>query len=272
MIVDYSVLMSVYKKEKVEYLKAAIDSVLSQTVPPKDFVLVCDGPLNDSLEDVIAHYAKTAPGLFNVYRLPYNVGLAKALNNGILQCKSEVIARMDSDDICAPDRMEKQLRAMEKTGADIVGANVIEFVGDINHTGGVRQVPETQEEILAYVKKRTPFNHPTVMYRKRAVVEAGLYEDYRYFEDYHLWAVMLKQGVTGYNIQENLVYMRGGEAMYKRRGGLAYIGSIFRFQNSLRKLEYIGMVSFLVNGISRSLVSLFPTGLRKFLYEKVLRK
>ncbi|MCR5704134.1 MAG: glycosyltransferase [Eubacterium sp.] len=271
-MVEYSVLMSVYNKEKPEYLRAAIDSIRNQTVPTNDFVLVCDGPLNNSLEAVIDQCVKTAPGLFNVYRLPQNVGLAKALNHGILQCKNELIARMDSDDISAPDRMEKQLQAFQKTGADIVGSNVIEFVGEVSNTGGVRQVPETQEEILAFVKSRTPFNHPSVMYKKKVVMEAGLYDDYRYFEDYHLWAVMLKKGAKGYNLQENLVYMRGGDAMYKRRGGVAYIGSIFRFQNSMRKMGYIGFCGFLMNGISRSLVSLIPTGLRKFLYQKVLRK
>lgn len=269
---DYSVLMSVYYKEKPEYLRAAIDSILNQTVPTNDFVLVCDGPIGDSLEDVIDECQRTAPGLFNIYRLPYNMGLAKALNNGILQCKNDVIARMDSDDIATPDRMEKQLKCMEEKEVDIVGSNVIEFVDEITNTGGIRKVPKTQEEILSFVQRRTPFNHPTVVYKKKAVEEAGLYDDFRYFEDYHLWAVMLKRGTKGYNIQENLVYMRAGDAMYKRRGGLGYMGCIFRFQNSLRKMGYIGMGKFLFNGLSRSLVSLCPTGLRKFLYKKVLRK
>jgi glycosyltransferase involved in cell wall biosynthesis len=264
--------MSVYYKEKPEYLRASIDSILNQTVPTNDFVLVCDGPIGNSLEDVIDECQRTAPGLFNIYRLSKNMGLAKALNHGIIQCKNEVIARMDSDDIAAPNRMEMQLKVMEEQGLDLIGSNVIEFNGDVSNTGGIRQVPETQEEIMSFVKNRTPFNHPTVVYKKSAVVEAGLYEDYRYFEDYHLWATMLKNGAKGYNVQENLVFMRGGEAMYKRRGGLRYIGSIFRFQNSLRKMGYIGMGKFLFNGLSRSLVSLCPTGLRKFLYEKVLRK
>lgn len=269
---DYSVLMSVYHKEKPEYLKAAIDSILNQTIPTNDFVLVCDGPLNDGLDEVIAKYATTAPGLFNVYRLPKNVGLAKALNNGILQCKNELIARMDSDDISRADRMEKQLKVMEQQDADIVGANVIEFSGDVKNTGGVRQVPEHHEEIVSFAVKRSPFNHPTVMYKKSAVLKAGMYEDYRFFEDYNLWATMLKQGYRGYNVQENLVFMRAGEAMYKRRGGLGYMKCIFRFQKRLRKLGYISYPKFLVGAVSRSIVSIIPNSLRKALYEKVLRK
>ena len=96
---NYSVLMSVYYKEKPEYLKEAIDSILNQTVKTDDFVIVCDGPLTEGLDKVIADYVKTYSGLFTVYRLSRNMGLAKALNNGILQCKNELIARMDSDDI-----------------------------------------------------------------------------------------------------------------------------------------------------------------------------
>ena len=116
---DYSVLMSVYKKENPEYLKTAIDSMLNQSVATNDFVLVCDGPLTDSLDEVISNFEKTNPGLFNVVRLPENKGLALALNEGITHCKNEIVARMDSDDFSKPDRIEKQLKAMDETGADI---------------------------------------------------------------------------------------------------------------------------------------------------------
>ena len=269
---DYSVLMSVYYKEKPEYLKAAIDSMLNQTVPTNDFVLVCDGPLNDGLERVIAESVKTAPGLFNVYRLSQNMGLAKALNQGIIQCKNEVIARMDSDDISVADRVEKQLKAMDEQGADIVGSNIIEFIDTIDHTKGIRQVAEKHDEIVKFAKNRSPFNHPTVLYKKSSVIHAGLYEDYRYFEDYNLWAVMLSKGYKGYNIQENLLYMRAGQDMYKRRGGLLYIRCIFRFKNNLRKLGYINMARFLFSSTARSIVSIIPTGLRTFIYAKILRK
>ncbi len=268
----YSVLMSVYHKEKPEYLKAAIDSILSQSVKTDDFVLVCDGPLNKGLDNVIADYVRTAPGLFNVYRIAQNVGLAKALNNGILQCKNELIARMDSDDISVPDRMEKQIRAIRKYNADIVGANIIEFTGTIENTGSTRQVPEHNEEIVQFAKKRSPFNHPTVMYKKSAVVNAGFYDDYRYFEDYNLWVTMLSKGYRGYNIQENLLYMRAGEDMYKRRGGGNYIKCIFRFKNHLRKMGFIGMGNFLIGAFGHATVSLIPNGLRTALYSKVLRK
>lgn len=269
---NYSVLMSVYIKEKPEYFKEAVDSILDQTVKTNDFVIVCDGPLTEGLNKVIADYVTTYSGLFNVYRLEKNMGLAKALNNGILQCKNEIIARMDSDDVSAPTRMEEQLKAMREQQADIVGSNIIEFVGNISNTKNTRKVPKKHEDIVRFAKKRSPFNHPSVMYRKTAVVQAGFYEDYRYFEDYNLWVTMLYQGFKGYNIQKNLVYMRAGEDMYKRRGGISYVGCIYRFNRHLRQMGFISMPSFLSGVIIRTVVSLIPNGVRSRLYKKILRK
>ena len=151
---NYSVLMSVYVKEKPEYLKEAIDSILNQTVRTDDFVIVCDGPLNEGLNKVIAEYVTTYSGLFNVYRLERNMGLAKALNHGILQCKNEIIARMDSDDVSAPDRIEEQMNAMRKHQADIVGSNIVEFTGDISNTKNSRVVPKENGEIIQFAKKK----------------------------------------------------------------------------------------------------------------------
>lgn len=269
---NYSVLMSVYMKEKPEYFKEAVDSILNQTVKTNDFVIVCDGPLTEGLNKVIADYVTTYSGLFNVYRLEKNMGLAKALNHGILQCKNELIARMDSDDVSAPTRMEEQLKTMREQQADIVGSNIIEFVGNISNTKNTRKVPKKHEDIVRFAKKRSPFNHPSVMYRKTAVVQAGFYEDYRYFEDYNLWVTMLYQGFKGYNIQKNLVYMRAGEDMYKRRGGISYVGCIYRFNRHLRQMGFISMPSFLSGVIIRTAVSLIPNGVRSRLYKKILRK
>lgn len=264
--------MSVYFKEKPEYLKEAISSILNQTVKTDDFVIVCDGPLGNGLESVITECVDENPGLFNVYRLPENVGLAKALNNGILQCKNDIIVRMDSDDISAPDRVEKQLRVMADKGADIVGSNIVEFEGTIDNTGSVRQVAEKHEDIYQFAKKRSPFNHPSVMYKKSAVIDSGFYDDYRFFEDYNLWCTMLLKGYKGYNVQENLVYMRAGADMYKRRGGLSYIKCIYKFNKHLKQMGFISTFAFVFAVTSRSVVSIIPNGFRKMIYGKLLRK
>lgn len=105
----YSVLMSVYHKEKPEYLKQAIESIQAQAFPTDDFVLVCDGPLSEPLDSVIAKKQQEMGTTLNVIRLAKNGGLGNALNEGIKHCKDELVARMDSDDIAYPDRCEKQI-------------------------------------------------------------------------------------------------------------------------------------------------------------------
>ena len=105
----YSVLMSVWAGEKPERLKESLDSLLTQTVPPDEIVLVEDGPLTPALEDVITEALKKAPESLKTVPLPKNLGLGGALKEGLTHCSYELVARMDSDDICYPERMQKQL-------------------------------------------------------------------------------------------------------------------------------------------------------------------
>lgn len=269
---NYSVLMSVYEKEKAEFLKQSIDSILGQTICPSDFVLVCDGPLTAELYEVIERVKKEHPGLFQIIRLPENRGLGEALKEGLLRCKNEFVARMDSDDVSVKNRCELQLAAMEKEQADVVGGWVEEFETEPTEPGKIRRVPEHGEEIAQYAKRRNPFNHPTVMFRREAVIKAGNYRPCRGFEDYHLWVRMLEAGCKGYNIPAVLVHMRGGNAMYRRRGGFGYLKDMAAFENFMRKSGYIGTLEFAAAVAKRGLVSLVPPGMRRFLYSVFLRK
>ncbi len=264
--------MSVYSKENPQNLKQAIESMLGQSIRPDDFVIVCDGRLTRELDDVVLEYEKAYNGLFNVYRLPYNVGLSRALNNGILQCKNEIIARMDSDDISVSDRMEKELLAMEEKKADIVGSNIAEFDGSVENITGYRVVPETSDKIFDFAKRRTPFNHPTVTFKKSAVIRAGLYGSFTFFEDYALWVSMLKIGCIGYNVPEALVLMRSGDDMYNRRGGFGYVKCLLRFENHLRKIGFLSFFEYAISSISRAAMAVAPGSLRKAAYKNALRE
>ena len=123
-----------------------------------------------------------------------------------------------------------------------------------------------------FAKKRSPFNHPAVMYKKSSVLKSGLYEDYTYFEDYNLWATMLNDGCIGYNVKEPVLYMRAGEGMYKRRGGLKYISYIYKFKKHLKDIGFITTGQFIGDTVARSIVSIVPYKVRKFIYAKLLRK
>ena len=276
--VKYSVLMSVYKNEKADYLRMSMNSMWTQTVEPDEFVLICDGKLTDELDQVITEMEKDHPEKLRVIRHEKNRGLGMALQEGVQLCRNELIARMDSDDIAMKDRCEKELAVFaKKPELSIVGGFIEEFK-DVNENGypsetlTVRAVPETAEEIYEFAKKRNPFNHPTVMYRKSDVLRAGNYSDVRYMQDYYLWVHMLMEGEKGYNIQEPLVWMRVSGDLYKRRSGKLYRDiqiDLFRY---MKEKGYITNIQYLSSVAIRSVSSVAPNWLRRMMFNRVLRK
>ena len=270
---NYSVLMSVYYKENSEYLKQAIESIQAQTFPTDDFVLVCDGPLNQELDSVIKKKQQEMKNILNVVRLKKNAGLGNALNKGIQQCKNELVARMDSDDISYPDRCEKQLMVFNTYPEISVCSGIVEeFATNPKVVESRRVPPETQEEIREFAKVRNPFNHPCVMYKKPDVEAVGSYKDFYLLEDYYLWVRMIMAGYQGYNLQEPLLHMRAGTDMYMRRGGVKYAKTqekLFRF---MKNNGFISKGQYIKNCVIRGESSLAPNWLRKFVFEKVLRK
>ena len=270
---NYSVLMSVYYKENSEYLKQAIESIQAQTFPTDDFVLVCDGPLNQELDSVIKKKQQEMKNILNVVRLKKNAGLGNALNKGIQQCKNELVARMDSDDISYPDRCEKQLMVFNTYPEISVCSGIVEeFATNPKVVESRRVPPETQEEIREFAKVRNPFNHPCVMYKKPDVEAVGSYKDFYLLEDYYLWVRMIMAGYQGYNLQEPLLHMRAGTDMYMRRGGLKYAKTqekLFRF---MKNNGFISKGQYIKNCVIRGESSLAPNWLREFVFEKVLRK
>ena len=270
---NYSVLMSVYYKENPEQLSESLESILNQTVKTNDFVLVCDGPLNEELDGVIDEYQSKFGGILNVVRLPENGGLGKALNEGMKHCKDELIGRMDSDDISYPDRFERQLRVFREYPEIAICSGIVEeFENSISDVTCKRVVPEKHEDILAFSKKRNPFNHPCVMYKKSKVEEAGGYMDFPLLEDYYLWVRMLKNGAIGYNIQEPILWMRAGNGMYERRAGWKYVISQKRFFDELYKAGYISLKERNSSVITRAAVSLIPNIVRKKAFKVMVRK
>ncbi len=269
----YSVLMSVYAKEKPEYLKYAIESIQEQTFPTNDFVLVCDGPLTAELDVIIAEKQDELADLLNVIRLDENRGLGTALNEGIKYCKNELVARMDSDDIAYPNRCEKQIAVFNThPEVSICSGIVEEFTADPNIVDTKRVPPETNAEIVEFAKKRNPFNHPCVMYKKSAVEAVGSYQDFYLLEDYYLWLRMLMAGYQGYNIQEPLLHMRAGSDMYLRRAGWKYAKTQAKLFKFMKQQGFIGNGQYIKSCVIRSGSSLAPNWLRKFMFERVLRK
>ena len=200
------------------------------------------------------------------------MGLGAALNEGLKHCSFELIARMDTDDICLPNRFEKQVNVFRDNPAlDVVGAWIDEFESEISNIKSTRKLPEMHSAICLYGKSRNPINHPVVMFKKSAVMAAGNYQPFHLFEDYYLWVRMLVNGSKFYNIQESLLYFRLSPNMFKRRGGYKYALSEVKFEKAIYHLGYISFVKMVYNILNRSVVRIMPNKLREWVYKKVVR-
>lgn len=267
----FSVLMSLYAKERPEFLRESLNSVFSQTLKVDEVILVEDGPLTPELDAVVEKYQAVHPTL-RVIKLPVNGGLGRALNEGLKHCSNELVARMDTDDICFPDRFEKQVKFMTiHQKVDIISAWIEEFEGNVSNVKSIKKLPETHEELSSYIKSRSPLNHPAVMFRKSAVERAGGYKHFPLFEDYYLWARMFVNGARFANIQEPLLHFRTSPEMFRRRGGWRYARDCTKFQFELHRLGLISSFSALKSSIIRGGVYLMPNKVRAWIYTKLLR-
>ena len=266
----YSVLMSLYKKENPEYLQLALNSIVKQTIKPDEIVLVEDGPLTDELYAVLNDYDAYLKRVKN----PTNLGLGLSLNKGLKICRNELVARMDTDDISLLNRCEKQLLFFaEHPDTSILGGQIEEFISDPKNVVGKRVVPETDEELKLDMRKRCPFNHMTVMFKKSDVINAGNYQDWFLNEDYYLWIRLALKEFKFANLPDTLVHVRIGEDMYKRRGGNEYYKSEIRIQKFMLENKLINIGTYAINCVKRLVVEkILPNKIRGWVFQKFARE
>ena len=270
---EFSVLMSLYVKEKPEYLRQCMESILRQTVLPSEIVIVKDGPLTEELDMVLNEYVSRDPNLYTIVPLETNRGLGLALAEGILHCSHEIVARMDTDDICREDRFELQLAEFEKNSElDICGSHICEFEDSPEQIVAKRTVPITDAKIKKYQKKRDGFNHVTVMYKKSKVISAGNYQSCMLMEDTYLWVRMILDGCVCMNIDDSLVYARIGKDMYERRGGYAYYKKYKAGRKKVQETGYIGLWDYYSTLLVQFVVALLPNKVRGIVFTKILHK
>jgi glycosyltransferase involved in cell wall biosynthesis len=271
--IPVSVLLSVYKKEKPEYFTETLESTLAQTAQPDEILLVEDGPLTEELYERIQHYRDTLGDQLTVISLKENQGLGTALAIGVENCRNQLIARMDTDDIMVENRLEIQYAAfLENDDLAIVGSNIIEFDGTVDNVLAKKTMPLTNVEIRQFSKKRNPFNHMTVMYKKDAVLAVGNYQPLQGFEDYYLWVRLLKAGYQGCNLPDFLVYARTGAEMYNRRGGLNYLMPGLKARKIIYQEGLGGFTDFFSVSLVHTAICIMPTKLRGKFYKRMLRK
>lgn len=269
----FSVLMSVYKKENPSFLDEALKSVENQTVVPQQIVIVEDGKLTAGLNEVLEAHKNFFEGDFTLIKSIENRGLGLSLRLGTRFVKNDWIARMDSDDIASPKRFELQLnKIVNDANIVLVGGQIDEFEGDINNITGVRSVPTSGDEIREFLKWRNPFNHPTVMIKKKVLENVGGYEGKGKLEDYFLWAKIISSGYEVSNLPEILVHMRTDAGMYSRRGDFKNLKYIFNLRNYLRKLGIISITQMIAGDVIMVSNVIIPSTLREKIYKRFLHK
>lgn len=269
---DFSLLLPVYSGDKSRYLERAFrSSVNDQTVAPSEVVIVQDGPISAELSTAVAQLIAGSPVPARLLLLEKNRGLARALDAGLAECRFDVIARMDADDVSLPTRFEKQLAAIS-SGLDLVGTAMFEFAEDDGAVLGKRIPPEGQATIARYARFHDPFNHPTVMYRRSAVLAAGGYIDVGLMEDYWLFARMINSGARVNNLPEALLMYRVGDGAYARRGGLEQLQAELRLQKEFRRLGFTTWVQTVRNVIVRGGYRLVPVGIRRIAYRRFIAR
>lgn len=269
----FSVLITTYYKDNAEHLKQALESLINQTFPPNEIVLVKDGLLTLELESAISEFRESRENVLKIVELKENLGHSQALNTGLLQASFELVARMDADDIAKPKRFQKQLEFFEKNPEYVlVGGQVEEFRNKPGDTGLFRNLPLHHEELIVYAKKRCPFNHPTVMYKKSAIIAAGLYEDFKSTtEDYYLWAKVIHAGYKIANLSDVLLNYRIGKDFMGRRTGLAYARGEFRLLTKMKAIGFISSWRYLKSVMNRIPLRLMPSFISRFIYSTFLR-
>jgi hypothetical protein len=175
---------------------------------------------------------------------------------------------MDADDVAMPHRFEVELPLI--ADADIVGAGLYEFVEDTDEIVGRRVPPIDPARIQRYARMHDPFNHPTVVYRREAVLAAGGYGDLPLMEDYALFARMLQRGARAVNVAEPLVFYRVSAKAFKRRGGTGLLRSELRLQREFRRRGFTSGPEYVRNVVVRGGYRLIPWWLRRAVYRPLI--
>ena len=268
---EFSVLMTVYDKEKPYNLRKSLLTSYQQTIKPTEIILVCDGELTQELYDEIERIKSEIP-ILKVYQLDTNVGSGPASRFGVEKCNTELIARMDSDDYSVETRFEKQIKAFEENpNLVMVGTNILEKNTEFT---ALKTVPKKTEEIREYSKFRNPFNNPSSMMKKEYILKVGNYRKFRYLEDYDLTVRLIHDNPTKdfLNIQEPLVVMQTDDSSYLRRGGLLYVKTEFFLQVDFYKRGYLTKFELCRNIFVRNIVRVMPNSVRKLIYKKKMRE
>ncbi|NRP09210.1 MULTISPECIES: glycosyltransferase [unclassified Marinobacterium] len=263
-----SVVMSVYKNDKLEWLRESVDSILNQTYENFDLFIAVDGPVSDTLMEYVE--GLSIKENVNVFYFEECCGLAARLNflikKVLLDPDVRFIARMDADDISMPDRLQKQLNYILQNELDVIGSSVVEFCLET----GVRHSKKSviyDDDLKKNIVVRCPFNHPTVLFR-REVFDSGIKydESLKNTQDYKLWVDMAFQGMLFGNVAEPLLQFRISKDFHKRRGFKKAKNDFYLRFYAMRKLRLYSFRNLLA-AFSILVLRISPEAVTKFAYK-----
>ena len=307
MDLKFSVIMSIYKSDVPDLLRVALDSLLQQTLLPNEIVIVGDGPVPAELEQEVSSFKfrvskiRTTPNpsfakggdlvpedgkesletrnqkpetIVTYLPQEKNGGLGEAMRIAAEAAKYDYLARMDSDDICLPDRFEKQMKCFEEDPElSLVGGMITEFDGEPENIIAKRILPLEDAEIKRMMRGRCAVNHVTVIFKKADLMKSGNYQPFWKQEDHYLWARMMEHGCKFRNIPDVVVNVRSGKDQIARRGGLRFYKSVVRVFWYMYRHGLISFGYFLYICTVRGIVQvLMPNRLRTWVYLHLLRK
>lgn len=276
---SFSVIMSIYKSDVPELVRMALDSLLQQTLLPNEIVIVGDGPVPAALElevESLKLRVESEMLPIEVTYLPQeqNRGLGEAMRIAAENAKHDYVARMDSDDICLPDRFEKQMKCFEEDPElSLVGGMITEFDGEPENIIAKRVLPLDDVGIKKMMRGRCAVNHVTVIFKKADLLRSGNYQPYWLQEDQYLWARMMEHGCKFRNIPDVVVNVRSGKDQIARRSGWRFYKSVVRVFWYMYRHGLISFGYFLYICTIRGVVQvLMPNRLRTWFYLHLLRK
>ena len=237
---DLAVIMSIYKNDRLEFVRQSVQSILDQTFSNFHYYLIFDGPV---AADVDSYVTTLIDERIKFFRLETNSGLAVALNYLLEKVMSnneyKFIARMDADDISLPERFEEQRSYLIKNPEiTVLGCWYEEIDEDGKHLA-YRKLPVDHESLRKRYFTRTPFAHPSVMYRRELIEKVGNYPtDTVLMEDNVLWGKALNAELRFSNLPEFLLKFRIDGTFYQRRSGIKYGCSYIRTKFVVNKLLF----------------------------------
>lgn len=264
---DFSVLISVYHKECPNLFDRALNSIFSNSLKPKNVILVLDGPITDQLEKVVNKYKYNSSLI--IKKLPENKGLSYALNYGLKFIRTSWVIRADSDDLNFRDRFSVLMNFVSKNpNIALAGSQTIEKSENILQT---RKMPVKLNDIKTMIVYRNPFNHNSVIYQTKIIRKLGGYPNIKFLEDYGLWIMLIGLGYEAVNINIRLVEATAGRKMFKRRVDISILRSeldIYKLKCSFLKVNKIILKMSL---ILRVLFIISPDKMSLLIYKNLLR-